>query len=111
MQKPTTELGLRKEVVMRAFKKVRHQFAKWLDNSSNFSHASETEWYIWVVYHTREVQERAVGSGIDTLIEDALHTEIRKESWEFEEPTRFKAIMATNLDEINEAGGFYMFFK
>jgi hypothetical protein len=111
MQKPADELGLRKETVLHAFRNVRRQFAKWLHDSAHISHASEKEWYIWVVYHSRAVQEEAVGSGIDTLIEDALHTEIKKESWEFEEPTRLKEIMATNLDDINEAGGFSMFFK
>jgi hypothetical protein len=111
MQKPTTDIGLRKEAALRAVKNVRRQYAKWVVDDCDLSNRSETEWYVCLVFHSRDTQEQATLSGIDSILEDALHEEIKKESWEFDEPMRFTSIRFANMDDINAAGGFYNYFR
>ena len=111
MQKPTTDIRQRHETVLGACKNVRQQYAKWVIDDCDLSNRSATVWHVCLIYHSRKLQEQAALAGIDAILTKALHEEIKKESWEYDEPMRFVSITFANLDQINAAGGFYNFFK
>jgi len=108
---PPTALRQRTEEIRRACKQVQQQYRHWLHRECHSGSHDDIDWYLWVIYHNRRVQQQALNAGSESILRQALEQAIARESWEFDPPMRLALLRYTNMDDIEEAGGMMMFFR